>query len=87
MTDQTGQQHTGKQVMSDQIDITIDESELITGDHKSIIRAVVEDEQGRHGIAFLSVKLHHGRPKFTLTVKKNGRNGETIKTATADWLL
>jgi hypothetical protein len=85
MSDQ-GQQHR-RLIVSDQIDITIDESELLTGDHKTIIRAVVEDDHGRHGIAFLSVKLQHGRPKFTLTVKKNGRQSETIKTATADWLL
>jgi hypothetical protein len=72
--------------MSDEFTTVVDESALLDGTHKTIIRAVVEDVEGRRGIAFLSVKLQNGRPKFFLTVKKN-HDKESIQTATADWLL
>jgi hypothetical protein len=54
-------------------------------DH-DIIRIVVENDDGLRGIAFLSVKIVSGRPKFTLTAKKS-RGKETVAAATADWVM
>lgn len=53
---------------------------------RDIIRVVVENDEGLRGIAFLSVRIVSGRPKFTLTTKKS-RGKETITAATADWVI
>ena len=52
----------------------------------TISRTVVEDEQGRRAIAFLSARIDRGRVKFQLTTKKS-RHKETIVNATADWVI
>lgn len=69
----------------DRLDYTLFAEDL--GDNsKEIIRAVVEDEKGCRGIAFLSVRLVRGRAKFTLTTKKH-RGKETTTSAVADWVI
>jgi hypothetical protein len=71
--------------MTDRIERTYNSAELVhTG--VDIARVVIEDEQGRRGIAFLSAHMRNGRPRFVLTTKKN-HDKETIVAATADWVI
>jgi hypothetical protein len=72
-------------MFQDRIDHTIKSSDL-DDRSKDICRVVVENDKGERGIAFLSVKIVNGRPKFTLTAKKSHGN-ETVTAATADWMI
>jgi hypothetical protein len=53
---------------------------------KDVSRIVVEGKNGLKAIAFISVRLERGRPKFQLTVKK-GHHKETSVCATLDWVI
>jgi hypothetical protein len=77
--------------------IHIDATDLRALCGRSIARVVVENAEGLRAVAFIDARTVHGRIKFTLTVKKNGRSrlmhpekdrfDETIVHATADWIL
>jgi hypothetical protein len=70
--------------MTERLDCELKAANLVHD--RDIIRVVVENDEGLRGIAFLSVKIVNGRPKFTLTTKKNHGN-ETVTAATADWMI
>jgi hypothetical protein len=74
--------------MSQNKDSTINLADLEGGSSLTIGRVVVKDQKERKAICFLSVRLVNGRIKYILTVKK-GKDGkkETIKEATADWVV
>jgi hypothetical protein len=72
--------------MIQRLESEIDADNLRDDRDHDVIRVVVENDKGEKATAFVSVQMVGGRPRFTLTTKKN-KGGETIVHATADWRL
>lgn len=66
-------------------EIEIDASNIRSDRSQDISRIVITDNKGRKAIAFLTVQMVSGRPRFKVIAKKNLRK-ESHAQATSDWM-